>query len=57
MERHNFNTRYLKLGETIEGYVSTLLNQACNFGALQNELIRDGLVCGYTSDSVRRALL
>lgn len=59
MERHNFNTRYQKPGETIEAYVSTLRNQAktCNFGALQDELIRDRLVCGISSDSVRRALL
>ena len=59
MERHNFNTRYQKPGETTEAYVSTLRNQAktCNFGTLQDELIRDRLVCGISSDSVRRALL
>ena len=59
MERHNFNTRYQKPGETTEAYVSTLRNQAktCNFGALQDELIRDRLVCGISSDSVRRSLL
>ena len=56
MERHNFNTRYQKLGETIEAYVGILKSQAktCNFGAL---LIRDRLVWGINSDSVRRALL
>lgn len=59
MERHNFNTRHQKPDETIEAYVSTLRNQAknCNFGVLENELIRDRLVCGISSDSVRRALL
>ena len=42
MERHNFNTRHQKPGETIEAYVSSLRNQAknCNFGALENELKR-----------------
>lgn len=59
MERHNFNKRQQKPGETIEAYVSTLRNMAktCNFGALQDELIRDRLVCGISSDSVRRSLL
>lgn len=59
MERHNFNKRQQKPGETIEAYVSTLKNMArtCSFGALQDELIRDRLVCGITSDSVRRSLL
>ena len=59
MERHNFNTRHQKPGETIEAYVSTLRNQAknCYFGALENELISDRLVCGISSDSVRRTLL
>lgn len=59
MERHNFNTRNQKPGETVEAYVSTLRNQAknCNFGALEDELIRDRLVCGISSDTVRRTLL
>ena len=47
MERHNFNTRCQKPGELIEAYVSTLKNQAktCTFGALEDMLIRDRLVC------------
>ena len=59
MERHNFNTRHQKPGETIEAYVSTLRNQAknCYFGALENELISDRLVCGISGDGVRRTLL
>ncbi len=59
MERHSFNTRNQKPGETIEAYVSTLRNKAktCNFGALTDELIRDRLVCGIDNDSVRRVLL
>ena len=59
MERYNFNTRHQKPGETIEAYVSTLRNQAknCNFGALENELIRDRLVCGIGREGARRTLL
>ena len=59
MERYNFNTRHQKPGETIEAYVSTLRNQAknCNFGALENELIRDRLVCGISREGARRTLL
>ncbi len=59
MERHSFNTRNQKPGETIEAYVSTLRNKAktCIFGALTDELIRDRLVCGIDNDSVRRGLL
>ena len=39
--------------------MSTLKSQAktCNFGALQDELTRDRLVCGINSKSVRCALL
>lgn len=59
MERHNFNTRNQKAGETIEAYVSTLRNQAksCSFGALADELSRNKLVCGVSSDNGRRTLL
>ena len=59
MERHSFNTRNQKPGETVESYLSALRNKAkmCDFGALQDELIRDRLVCGINSDSVRKILL
>ncbi|CAI5674590.1 unnamed protein product [Oreochromis niloticus] len=58
-ETNDKNKRQQKPGETIEAYVSTLKNMArtCSFGVLQDELIRDRLVCDITSDSVRRSLL
>lgn len=39
--------------------MSTLRNMSktCNFGILQDELIRDRLVCGISSDGIRRSLL
>lgn len=59
MERHKFNTRNQRPDETIESYVSDLKNKAasCRFGQLKEELIRDRLVCGITSDSMRKQLL
>lgn len=59
MERHKFNSRNQKPGETIEAYVSDLRNkaQSCRFGDLQEELIRDRLVCGILNDGMRKLLL
>ena len=59
MERHKFNTRNQKAGETIESYVSDLRIRAksCNFGDLYQELIRDRLVCGINNDNMRKVLL
>ena len=57
--RHSFNTRNQKPGQTVESYLSSLRNKrrTCDFGALQDDLIRDRLVCGISSDSVRKILL
>lgn len=59
MERHKFNSRNQKPRETIEAYVSNLRNkaQSCRFGDLQEELIRDRLVCGILNDGMRKLLL
>lgn len=59
MEGYNFNARHQKPGETIEAYVSTLRNMAktCNLEQLKDELIRDRIVCGISSDSVRHSVL
>ncbi len=59
MERHKFNSINQKPGETIEAYVSDLRNkaQSCRFGDLQEELIRDRLVCGILNDGMRKLLL
>ncbi len=59
MDRHVFNTTNQKTGESIQSYVSTLkiLAKKCDFGILNDELIRDRIVCGIESDSVRKQLL
>ncbi len=56
MDRHVFNTTNQKTGESIQSYVSTLkiLAKKCDFGILNDELIRDRIVCGIESDSVRK---
>ena len=58
-ERHVFNTRSQGSVETIDAFVTELRLQAnnCEFGALRDELIRDRLVVGIQSDSVRSRLL
>lgn len=59
MERHKFNMRSQKPGETFESYISDLKLKAksCKFGALQDKLIRDRLVCGIHNDMLRKSLL
>ncbi len=59
MDRHVFNTTNQKTGKSIQSYVSTLkiLAKKCDFGILNDELIRDRIVCGIESDSVQKQLL
>lgn len=59
MDRHAFNTTNQKQHESVQSYVSTLkiMAKKCEFGALNDELIRDRLVCGIHSDPVRAQLL
>lgn len=59
MERHKFFTRSQNQGEPIESYVTDLRIKAktCNFGTLQEELIKDRLVCGIKDDNLRKILL
>ncbi|PIK48833.1 hypothetical protein BSL78_14291 [Apostichopus japonicus] len=47
-ERYVFNKRDQNTGETIDAYVATLrtLAKACNFGELEESLIKDKLVLG-----------
>lgn len=55
-----FNTTNQKPGESIQSYVSTLKileKKKCDFGILNDELIRDRIFCGSESDSVRKQLL
>ena len=58
-ERHVFNTRAQKSGETIDEYVTDLRSKArtCEFGDLMDSLIRDRIVCGIEDDATRKQLL
>ena len=57
--RHVFNMRNQQTGENIDAYVTDLKNKAklCEFGDLQESLIRDRIVCGVKTDTVRARLL
>lgn len=59
MDRHTFNTTVQKPDESMQFFVSTLkiLSKKCEFGALTDELIRDRIVWGIQSDTVRKQLL
>ena len=59
MERHKFNVRNQRDGESIQSYVSDLriLADTCEYGTMKDEFIRDKIVCGIISDRVRKQLL
>jgi len=59
MERHKFNTRIEKEGESFQSFVADLriLANTCEYGILKDELIRDKIVCGVSSRHVRKQLL
>lgn len=59
IERHKFNTRCQQSGESMQAYITALkiLAQTCQYGELKDSLIRDRIVCGITSDSLRKQLL
>ena len=54
VERHKFNTRNQKEGETTEAYITDLkkLGNQCEYGNLKNELIRDRIVCGLKNENI-----
>ena len=58
-ERHVFNSRIQKPGETVDQFLTDLTNLArnCEFGNLKNSLIRDRIVEGLASDETRARLL
>lgn len=58
-ERHIFNTRNQRPGESVDEYVTDLRGKAksCEFKELTESLIRDRLVCGIISDKTRSRLL
>lgn len=59
MERHKFHSQNQKQGEMIETFICDLRIKAksCHFGELTDELICDTIVCGISSDGIRKALL
>ena len=58
-ERFKFNQRAQESNESIDSYVSALrtLVKVCNFGTLEDSLMRDRLVMGIRDDSTRKKLL
>ncbi|KAJ2953305.1 hypothetical protein O0L34_g891 [Tuta absoluta] len=59
VRRYKFFTRNQEDGENIDQYVTALrlLSQQCEFSTLQEELIRDRIVCGIINNTVRDRLL
>lgn len=59
VERHKFFSREQIEGETIDQYVFELrrLSQSCEFKNMNEELIKDRLVCGVNSANIRERLL
>ena len=58
-ERYKFNVRNQETGESIDTYVAELrrMVKPCNYGGLEEGLLRDRIVLGITDDAVRRRLL
>ena len=58
-ERYRFNKCDQKQHETIDAYVTSLrtLAKTCNFGQLENDLIRDRIVMGIRDNTTRKKLL
>ena len=59
IESYHFNTCIQGQQETIDHYMTELrlIAKNCSFGDLENQLIRDRLVCGTNSEEVRQRLL
>ena len=59
VERHKFNTRNQREGETTEAYIMDLkkLGNQCEYGNLRNELVRDRIVCGIKNENIQRQML
>ena len=58
-ERYRFFTRVQKVDESIDDYITDLKIKArnCNFGDLKDEMMRDKIICGITSEQLRGRLL
>ena len=59
MERHKFNKRNRRPGESISFYVTELkhLSEHCDFGVTWEDMIRDRLVCSVRSLKIQQRLL
>ena len=59
IERHKFNTRFQEASEPVQNFITALniLADTCEFGILKDCLIRDRIVCGVSSDALRKQLL
>lgn len=58
-ERYLFNTCVQLEGINIDSYVAKLrkLAKTCNYGGLEDNLIRDRIVCGIRENTIRKRLL
>ena len=58
-ERYRFNKRDQEPNESLDAYVTALraLAKTCNFGVLENSLIRDRIVIGVRDTQARKKLL
>ena len=58
-ERYRFNKRDQEPNESLDAYVTALrtLAKTCNFGVLENSLIRDRIVIGVRDHQARKKLL
>ena len=58
-ERYKFNTCEQDQGETVAQYITKLrqLTATCEFGVLENDLIRDRFVLGTKDSSARARML
>ena len=59
LERYCFNSRSQESHESLDQYLTELkrLAQRCNFGALEDEMIRDRLVVGISNKVVKERML
>ncbi|XP_032241511.2 uncharacterized protein K02A2.6-like [Nematostella vectensis] len=58
-ERYLFNRRNQENGESVESFIAALrsLAKTCNYGELQDGMIRDRIVVGIADNSIRKKLL
>ena len=59
IERHKFNTRFEEASEPVQNFITALkfLADTCDFGTLKDLIILDRIVCGVSSDALRKQQL